>query len=62
MSEPLRRGALFFTRCGRDESNVLCTYGQPGEPESEHVFELHESYIDDVIAGLTAMKATRRKG
>lgn len=55
----LRRGSLTFERVAPEESNVKCTLGDPEDPESEHVFQIHESLIDDVIAGLTAMK--RRK-
>lgn len=52
----LKRGHLTFRRVGANESNIECTLGDPKDPESEFIFQVHEYYIDDIIAGLTAMK------
>jgi len=49
----IKRGALVFVRKGEQ---VTCTLGEPGDPESEHVFTVHQSFMPDIIAGLTAMK------
>lgn len=56
----IRRGELRFMRCGRNERNVICVLGDPDSPESEFMFEIADTMIDDVIAGLTAMKQLLR--
>lgn len=53
-----KRGEFYFERVERQ--CVRCWLGPPGESESEFIFELHESFIDDLIAGLTVLKHEKR--
>lgn len=52
--EQVRRGALVFTRIAEDQ--IKCTLGEPNDAESEFVFQVHESFVDDMIAGLVALR------
>ncbi len=55
MKKPERviRGAFTF-EVGSDEQ-VRVTLGDPTSPESEFIFQIHEFYIPDLIAGLTTI-------
>lgn len=52
------RGELYFELIGKD--TVQCYLGDPEHSDSEFIFEVHESYINDIIAGLTSLKHTKK--
>lgn len=54
----VKRGELVFVAA--DRGLVFVTLGEPDSPESERVLEIHESYIKDLIAGLTAITQVRK--
>ena len=58
METPIVRGELHFFRNSR--GNVECYFGDPKDPESEFILEVHVGMLDDLIAGLTAIRAVRK--
>lgn len=62
MNEPqqVERGGLHFTRSGVGGMVITCTVGRPGEPETEHVFCVHQDWLPAMIAGLAAMQHDTR--
>lgn len=59
--DQVKRGELYFRRIepgsgiNNPGSVIECSLGEFGDPESEFIFKIHEAYIPDVIAGLTAL-------
>jgi len=55
MKKPQRvvRGAFTFQILSNEQVHV--TLGDPASPESEFVLHVHESYLPDLIAGLSAL-------
>jgi hypothetical protein len=51
------RGEFYFRQV--PVNCVQCTLGDPDDSESEHIFTLHESYLDEIIAGLKALKSVK---
>ena len=47
------RGGFHFIK---KNENIICWLGEPDNPESEFIFEVHEFYVKDLVAGLTAIK------
>lgn len=64
--DKVKRGELYFvrrepsSRVNNPGSVIECSLGEFGDPESEFMFEIHEAYIPDVIAGLTALIERRK--
>ena len=58
MKNIIIRGELHFEIIGND--TVQCYLGNPNDPESEFIFEVHKSYIKDMIAGLTALNLIKK--
>lgn len=54
----IKRGQLHFFKTN---GIVLCTLGPGTDPESQFVFQVHESLLPDLIAGATAISMTRRR-
>ncbi len=53
----IERGGFYFYMV----ADVLVVWlGKPHEPESERVMEVNESYLPQIIAGLTAMKGRKK--
>jgi len=50
--EAARSGGCHFVRNGE---RVQCWIGDPAYPDSEFVFEVHQYWIPDIAAGLSAM-------
>jgi hypothetical protein len=55
--EPVRRGQFYFYCLGDDVVEIYM--GRRDDPEREYVGSFAHCYLDDVIAGLTAVKHTR---
>ena len=55
MKKPDRvvRGAFTFEVL--TDEQVRVTLGDPESPESEFIMQVHESYLSDLIAGMTAV-------
>lgn len=55
MKKPERVVRGPFTFEIRSDEQVHVTLGDPASPESEFVLQVHESYLPDLIAGLSAI-------
>lgn len=59
MISKIIRGELHFELIGKD--TVQCYLGDPEHSDSEFIFEVHESYVNDIVAGLIALKFVKAK-
>ena len=50
------RNHIHFVVKDKDPGIIHVSLGDPEDPESEHIMAIHESFIPDIIAGLTGLK------
>jgi hypothetical protein len=55
--EPIRRGQFYFYCLGGDVVEIYM--GRRDDPEREYVGSFAHRYLDDIVAGLLAVKHTR---
>jgi hypothetical protein len=56
MSLHIIRSGFHFVEGGEC---VQCWLGEPYDPESEFIFEVHKDYVKDIIAGLKNFNSER---